>query len=112
MDHLTVADYREDLQTRIKILARITDAPKMYRSRSSHTALEQCLASQECAELERQLRLSYLVGPICPNEVYQAASLYQVRLHEQRKQAAMKEKINKATELMLSRLGKPKETVV
>lgn len=111
MDHLTVEEYREDLQTRIKILARITDAPKMYRSQSSRTSLEQSIASHNCLELERQLRLSYLVGPICPDEVYQASYLYQARLREQRRQEDVKERINKAIELIESRLGKPKEAV-
>jgi hypothetical protein len=104
----SVEHYREKLAEKLVAL-NIPPAVKLYRSRSSAQALADDLKRQEIASTALLLRLSYLCGPICPEDVYAASRAFQARLHEDRKRTALQEKIKSVTAAMLSRTAKTKD---
>lgn len=102
MDFLSVEEYREHIQQRIKELSVICKTPeKKYRTKGGYSPLEKQLALQECLGLEKRLADSYLIGPVPPWFMYQEAKLYQESLVRKERERRTAKRIDEATKKML-----------
>lgn len=112
MDFLSVEEYREHIQKRIKELSVICRThEKKYRTHGGYSGLEQQLALQESIVLERELENSYLVGAVPPFELYQQAKNYQASLLTKERERRTKERLEEAKKTMLTRFSNKSKEV-